>query len=639
MSKNSILISAAGAIGAFVGLIVGGIWFTAQRGGGMNAVNAADPFVLLRAFPGVRTAVTAPWSTAYLIVLAATAATVLLAVAMAFSNELTEYGQARFQTIADLKKNKLLQPVGTGLIFAKLGRPESKKRFISADWNRFPHCLVVAPTRAGKGVGYVIPNTLLFPGSTVILDVKGEIFEATSRHRLAQGDKVFRFAPFDFEHPSHRYNPLERIAALKNTDQRFTELSKLASYFLTVSEKGGATDFIVGARQLFVAAGMLAIERDKPTIGEITRILFGGGDKQVEYRARAAETKHEQAASIFLNFSGYADRTLSSYASVLDGAGLGLWQNPRIDRVTSASDFSWADVRRTPQSIYIVVNSDDIPPLAPLIRLLFGELIATMRASMPDPKEEPWPVQIILDEFDQLGHMTIVVQALKQLAGHGARVSIITQSIPGLDKIYEENDRLSIESAAGMKLFLSPNEKKTAAEVSDALGKTTKLSLSDSLSHDGKGLLKRSVSRRNEERPLMTPDDVRKLSPDKVILIPERQNPIMAERIVFYLDPFFKKIFDEQTGPLPYPAEALDLSSMRREIQDLQEQVAVLKAVKIAYPPASAAARALAAATVKEVQAAKPVAAEPDASHPAPADTAKKMADFDAKLRAKLSKS
>jgi type IV secretion system protein VirD4 len=38
------------------------------------------------------------------------------------------------------------------------------------------------------------------------------------------------------------------------------------------------------------------------------------------------------------------------------------------------------------------------------------------------------------------------------LAGHGARVSIITQSIPGLDNIYGENVRLSLESAAGMML-------------------------------------------------------------------------------------------------------------------------------------------------------------------------------------------
>ncbi len=172
-------------------------------------------------------------------------------------------------------------------MFGKFGKPEAQNRpgrFVCASYDKFPHALVVAPTRSGKGVGYVIPNTLLFPGSCVVMDVKGEVFEATSRHRQAQGDKVFRFAPFDFENPTHRYNPLERIAAITDTDHRFTELSKLASYFLTPkNEKGGASDFIVGARQLFVAAGMLAIERRTPTIGAINRILFGSGDKERAY--------------------------------------------------------------------------------------------------------------------------------------------------------------------------------------------------------------------------------------------------------------------------------------------------------------------------------------------------------------------
>ena len=262
-----------------------------------------------------------------------------------------------------------------------------------------------------------------------------------------------------------------------------------------------------------------------------------------------------------------------------------MWLNPRIDKVTSANDFSFDDIRRAPHSIYIVANSDDIPTLAPLLRLLFGELIATMRARVPDPRLEPWPVQIILDEFDQLGHMPIIVQSLKQLAGHGARVSIITQSVPGLESIYTENERLSIESAAGMKLYIAPNEKKTTGEVSEALGKTTRLSLSDSYSQDAQGILKRSISRRNEERPLLTPGEVRNLDPNKIILIPERQNPILVDRIVYWEDPFFKAIFEAQKGPLPYP------DPMRVELDELRAEIISLREAKVAYPPADPAAK------------------------------------------------
>lgn len=580
MNRMIVAIPAGLIAGAVVGLMFGGLWLQWQLGANMNSGN---PFVLVTDFPGFRALRQDPWRTAYLIVLGGALVLALAGVVFSITHRLTTYGTAHFQTRSEVKKNGLAQPIGSGLVYGKFGKPDLKNRtgrFVSGLYDLFPHALVVAPTRSGKGVGYVIPNTLLFPGSCVVMDVKGEIFEATSRHRLAQGDKVFRFAPFDFENPTHRYNPLERIAAIADTDQRFTELSKLASYFLVPkNEKGGASDFIVGARQLFVAAGMLAIERNTPTIGAISRILFGSGNKEKAYQRFATETRHEQAATIFLNFSGYSDRTLSSYASVLDGAGLGLWLNPRIEKVTSGNDFSWNDIRRRPHSIYIVAISDDIPTLAPLLRLIFGELIATMRSRIPDPKVEPWPVQIILDEFDQLGHMPIVVQSLKQLAGHGVRVSIITQSIPGLEDIYTENQRLSIESAAGMKLYIAPNEKKTAAEVSEALGKTTRLSLSDSYSQDGQGILKRSISRRNEERPLLTPGEIRNLDPNKIILIPERQNPIMVDRIIYYEDAYFKPIFEAQKGPLPYP------DALRAELDDLKAKVTSLEEAKLSYPP------------------------------------------------------
>jgi type IV secretion system protein VirD4 len=183
-------------------------------------------------------------------------------------------------------------------------------------------------------------------------------------------------------------------------------------------------------------------------------------------------------------------------------------------------------------------------------------------------------VMILLDEFDQLGPMPIVEQALKQLAGHGARVSIITQSIPGLDNIYGENTRLSLESAAGMKLYLSPNEKKTAQEVSDALGKTTKLSTSDSYSRDAGLIQRRSLSRRMEERALLSADEVRRLDKDLAILVPERQNPLMVQRIVYFEDPVFKAIFDAQRGPLPYPVKQdPEVAVLRRELAELKVEV------------------------------------------------------------------
>ncbi len=582
MQRITLLLPLGLTSGLLVGLIAGGLVLNLILG---RDPNATGIFVLIAEFPGFARLTSVPWVLPWQIVGASTLLFTIAAVALTFRQQLTEYGQAKFQARAEMKTNGLLQPLGAGMVFGKLGAPSKTAAYVSATFQKFPHCLVVAPTRAGKGVGYVIPNTLLFNGSIVVLDVKGEIFEATSRHRQAEGDAVYRFSPFDFEHPTHRYNPLERVARIENYEQRYTELAKISDYFLTVSDKGTAGDFLTEGRELFVAAGLLAIERCKPTIGEISRILFGRGATQEVYGEHAEEVKHPNAAQTFRKFAGYSDRTLSSHASVLGGAGMTLWNNPAVDRATSGNDFSFADLRKRPMSIYVVVNADDIRTLSPLARLFFGELIATMRSTVPDPKLEPWPVMVMLDEFDQLGPMPIVEQALKQLAGHGARVSIITQSIPGLDNIYGENVRLSLESAAGMKLYLAANDKKTAGEISDALGKTTKLSVSDSVSRDRDFMQRRSVSRRMEERPLLTPDEVRRLNPDQAILIPERQNPLLVHRIVYFQDPTFKKLFEAQKGALPYPPkEAADVQVLTQRMEALERRLAERMVVDYVRP-------------------------------------------------------
>jgi type IV secretion system protein VirD4 len=45
------------------------------------------------------------------------------------------------------------------------------------------HLLTVAPTRAGKGTGQIIPNLLRWTGSCIVIDVKGENYLRTAGFR------------------------------------------------------------------------------------------------------------------------------------------------------------------------------------------------------------------------------------------------------------------------------------------------------------------------------------------------------------------------------------------------------------------------------------------------------------------------
>lgn len=57
--------------------------------------------------------------------------------------------------------------------------------------------MTIAPTGAGKGVGCVVPAILRHDGAVIVMDVKGENYAMTRRHRAESGSKVYCVDPFD----------------------------------------------------------------------------------------------------------------------------------------------------------------------------------------------------------------------------------------------------------------------------------------------------------------------------------------------------------------------------------------------------------------------------------------------------------
>ena len=473
----------------------------------------------------------------------------LMSLAMSGS-AFTRFGYTHWQTRREMKRNGFFGAPGTGFVIGKLGKPKSKAPFLCS--TTFPHALIVAPTGRGKTTGFVIPNLLTWQGSAVTLDVKGECYEATARHRAAQGDEVFRFAPTDWEGKrTHRYNPLLRISSLEDPARQQMELQLLATLFLQ-NDNDRVQGLLKGGIDLFVAAGLLAFQRKKPTLGEIYRIAASGGNKQKEYLARSHEVENKAAKLIFTRLASTNNDTLTSYVSLLMTSGLDQWQNPAIDEATAVSDFDFRMIRKKPFSVYLVVQPLMVKPLAPLTRLLFSDLLSALQDKEPGP-DEPWPVMIMLDEFNRLGKMPIVAESIEVLRHYKGHLAVVTQTIPAIDEIYGENTRRALQGNAGVKLYLTPSDEKTVEELSKAVGKTTKTVVTKSRSIGKNPFEGRSQSTRTEETSLLPEDEARRLPLNEIVVVVDAQMPVRAKRIQYFDDPFFKKIHAAQVGEMPFP--------------------------------------------------------------------------------------
>lgn len=112
------------------------------------------------------------------------------------------HGSARFANRKELKKLE----GADGLL---IGRNPHTGRLLRYDGPA--HLLTLAPTRAGKGVGTVIPNLLAAERSVLVIDPKGENSRIAGEVRRRFGD-LHVLDPFEVTGiPSSAYNPLDRL--------------------------------------------------------------------------------------------------------------------------------------------------------------------------------------------------------------------------------------------------------------------------------------------------------------------------------------------------------------------------------------------------------------------------------------------
>ena len=459
------------------------------------------------------------------------------------------HGDARWAKRHEIARAGLLDP--SGVILGKLGGSRSFAPFIRSTRDKYCNTLLVAPPGGGKGVGVVIPTLLTWPGSTVVLDVKGENYDKTVARRKAIGDDVFVFSPLAEDGQTHRFNPLEAVAALEDEGRQYSELQRIAEQLL-VSSGNADKSFMPGARELFVGAASAVLKQDNPRIGAVLKALAPAipeddaepvsNSMSARLRVLAKQAVHEDARNSLLQFAAYDPKTLAIYLSVLKGSGLGAWANPAVDAATSANDFDLGSLRRKPQSIYIVIAPNDMKVLAPVARLFFQSTIAAMQARLPGP-EDKLPFLLLLDEFKTLGEMQAVQDAAGTMRQYGGHMLIVVQGIPNLDEVYGHAGAQSLMNACQLHAYMSINDPKTKEMISRSLGTHAVETTHESTNRQfGKFGGSRTQSNQTRAQKLLSEDAVNRIGDDTILLLAKDARPIRAKKVKYYKDWRLKKL-------------------------------------------------------------------------------------------------
>ncbi|MBO9904187.1 type IV secretory system conjugative DNA transfer family protein [Xanthomonas phaseoli pv. dieffenbachiae] len=473
------------------------------------------------------------------------------------THPLGSHGSARWGTVDEIRQGGHLVAPGKPGGFA-LGRVSDAPAGLDQRFRFTGHVVTVAPTGSGKGIGAVIPNLLDYPGSALVLDVKGENAAVTARARRALGQAVHVVDPFAVNGDGGAaFNVLDRLDVW-NPDC-VSESAILADALVIAESKGDAVHFDESAKN-FLQGLMLHVagldDAERRNLGELRRLLTAGESEFFDVLGTMAADDTAafgipaRAANTLM---GMADKERGSVLSTAR-RNTAFLDDPRVSAALSRSDFDLSEIKATAMTVYLVMPANRIGPNARFLRLFISSVIAAITSSNVQPAHR---VAFLLDEFGQLGYMKQIEDAVSLLRGYGLAFWVFIQDLSQLKGTYPKWQTFLANSA---KSFFGTDDYDTAKYISDSLGKATiefettnkgkssggNFGGSDSGSGSfGRNRGKSSgISQQFAGRELLTPDEVMRLGPEHPIVLVRGERPYLLDRLNYLADAEYAGRFD-----------------------------------------------------------------------------------------------
>lgn len=400
---------------------------------------------------------------------------------------------------------------------------------------------VIGPPRSGKGAALIVPNCLFWPDSLIVLDMRGETYEATAGHR-STFSRVLRFSPADESGETECYNPLDFVAV--DPDQRDIDINSIATALLPTPK--GESYWIADARALFAGVTSWVLENpDIPdsdkNLGTVLNVVEGG-DTPLRTWLTSVTTPDLRAGWIgsftyttLARFAVMADRQFDGVYGTL-AAAVRPFKNNRILRATSRSTFDFRLMRSSNMSLYLDFRIQQVASIGPIFNVLMVQFMDHMSRSMMRRGEKR--ILVLLDEFQNLGKLENALTVATVLGGYGIPCWFFVQSLRAIDNVYTREGRQTLVNSARVQIFMGAQDPEDQRYVSQLLGERREVTVDRAVSN-GVTLFDRksaTTSYKTVMRPLMRPDELGSMDESRCVVKLRNQQPILGIRNLYYAD-------------------------------------------------------------------------------------------------------
>lgn len=458
------------------------------------------------------------------------------------------HGSAHFGVAEDMQQRGHIHALGVSAAPA-LGRV-SVPDTLDARFRYVGHILTCAPTGSGKGIGAVVPALLEYPGSMIVLDIKGENYAITARRRQAMGHSVHVVDPFNVTGAKAAgFNWLDRLDP--NNPDVVSESAMLADMVIIPDPKGEAhwDDTARNLMQGLMIHVAATADPDHKNMGEVRRLLTATEDDFIHVLAEMS-LSNAGFGIVARSANSFLAKAEKERSGVLSTAikHTAFLDDPRIADALSRTDFHLNELKHKLMTVYIVLPPAKLAAYSRFMRGFIGQALAGITSTEKKPSA---PVYFLLDEFAQLGRMQQVEDAISLVRGYGAYFWLIVQDLSQLKAIYPRWQTFLANSA---KQFFGTADYDTAKYISESLGQktiqfaTSSTNSSSSISMHGSTSSGRSTSQQLSGRALLNPDEVMRLGSTRPIVFISGEPPYVLERINYLNNPEYTGLFD----PNPY---------------------------------------------------------------------------------------
>lgn len=524
---------------------------------------------------------------------------------IAQANKKYIHGNARLANDIDLSKSLFFKKKDhkyPAILIGKIPKGRYKGRYIKYYGQQF--LMLYAPTRSGKGVGIVLPNCFYYPESMVVLDIKLENFLLTAGHRQDNlGQEVFLFSPAGWEQEkgvfrSHRYNPLSVIS--RDLRERHSDVSKISAIFF--AKTGGENDMWTGlTSNLFTGLVLFLLDCENETnddgslkfkvaLSQVLKLSIPeNGDPLGKYLKEEISNRNspknieawdkfskgegerpklnrldDETVRLLLQFANNTERQqMNILLTFFDE--MKIFANPITAYATDESDIDVKAIRRKKMSVYYGLSPNTISVYKKLTNVFFSQLISENVGLGNLPEQDPtikYQCLLMLDEFMSMGRVEIIKEAVAYSAGYNMRFIFILQDRNQLEdqKAYGKEGAEVLVSNCAVELVYPPKDvTEHVKRVSESIGyyDFKQRTVSRNKGKEGSATHGEQI----HKRAVLLPQEIVELRDKKYkdtdlsvneIIMSEFCRPILAEKIIYFDDPFFKERKEYSENNIPH---------------------------------------------------------------------------------------